>query len=423
MKDYLERFQNRMEFSAVIDSIVNRRNKNTEIESWFKQFEIDNILFSILVFVMECTLTEDRECTLNEINNFVKDIMPYYNKELSLQQIETLTRYLVKDILRCNGRTHSYGVMNYESGELSEIPVMLIEDCMISEKEVGYKLTSQGYNFLFRTKEIDDELGFTMEEFRLKLLIQKKNYKKAASQSRELIQMLRNKENQLASFEKKLRNNIKRVDSEEYTDLLNDIYRTFGQEYDIMQEIHKMIDLAKERLKEDENIYGKLDEKAIIAKKEVALIERNTETVLNLQRNLIIECKRIKDMYVNMLRDAIKYMHKKSYNFEKHILSPLENGGVNDMELINRLFIPLMKIQLKKNLNITQLYAEQSALESEEIINIQEEPDFAEDTLTADREKKSTEYVSLIDFFLQFAAKHKSFSLKGFLDYIEKKMS
>lgn len=420
MKDYLERFQNRMEFVAVIDSIVNRRNKNTEIESWFEPFEIDNILFSILVFIMECTLSEDRECTLSEISSFLKDIMPYYNKQLSLQQIETVTRYLIKDILRSNGKVHNYGVMNYEKGGLSEISVMLIEDYMIAEKEVGYKLTSQGYNFLFRTKEIDDELGFKMEEFRLKLLIQKKNYKKAVSQSRELIQMLRNKENQLILFEKRLRNNLKQVDSEEYISLLNDINQTLEQEYSTMQDIHKMIDLSKKRLNEEETSYGELSEKEVNAKKEVAMIENNVEIALKLQRDLIIQCRKTKEIYVEMLRDAIRYMHKKTYDFEKYILTPLENGGVNDMEKINRLLTPLMKIQLKKSLNVTELYSEQSIAESIHETNIHEEPNFTEDTEITKKEKQSTEYVRLIGELLHFASQNKRFTLKDFLNYLRK---
>lgn len=34
MFDFLEGFQDRMEFAAIVDSIVNRKNTNTEIEGW-----------------------------------------------------------------------------------------------------------------------------------------------------------------------------------------------------------------------------------------------------------------------------------------------------------------------------------------------------------------------------------------------------
>ena len=35
MLEFLEGFEKRMGFAAVVDSIVNRKNKNSEIEDWF----------------------------------------------------------------------------------------------------------------------------------------------------------------------------------------------------------------------------------------------------------------------------------------------------------------------------------------------------------------------------------------------------
>lgn len=211
MYDFLERFQNRMEFCAIIDSIVNRKNKNTGIEAMFEVHELDNLIVSVLVFIMESTLSEDKICTLKEINEFITRILPMYNKSFSYEQTEELTRYVVKDILMNKGEKRVYGIMNYEEERIAETSIRLISDSIDENDEIKYTLTEQGYNFLFRTKEIDDELGFKIEEIRLKLLIVKKNYKKAVSQSRELIQMLKNKSNQLAQFEHRLNSNIKQV--------------------------------------------------------------------------------------------------------------------------------------------------------------------------------------------------------------------
>lgn len=417
---FLERFQNRMEFSAVIDSIVNRRNKNSEIESKFESFEIDNILFSILVFIMESTLTEDRVCTLYEISHFVKEILSFYNKPFSLDETDNLTRYLVKDVLLNKGEKRTYGIMNYEKSSMTDITVRLIWDEIDNNDNVIYKLTEQGYNFLFRTKEIDDELGFRIEEFRLKLLIIKKNYKKAVSQSRELVQMLKNKENQLSLFEKRLRNNVKQVTSNEYTTLINEIYQMLEQEYTIMQEIQVMITTAKERLLEEESNFGTLDEKAVAAKKEVIMIERNVETALDYQRSLITKCEHTKKIYVAMLRDSIRYMHKKTYDFDKVILKPMEMGGINNTDLLDKLLLPLMKIQLNKTLNLSVLYDYQPKDEELSELTSVEEEQFEKDDENIQKEKQSWHYVKLIDEFMRYAASHSPcFELKDFILHLK----
>ena len=82
MFDFLEGFQDRMEFAAIVDSIVNRKNTNIEIEGWFEKDELDNLFFSLLVYIMEQTLNENDDCTMDNIAVFLDNILPFYNKEI-----------------------------------------------------------------------------------------------------------------------------------------------------------------------------------------------------------------------------------------------------------------------------------------------------------------------------------------------------
>ncbi len=202
MHEYLEKFQDRMQFIAVIHSIVNRKNTNLELEALFKEHELDNIIISVLVFIMEKTLTEDSECSLEDIGLYLRGILPDYNVYLSIEETERLTRYLIKDILQNKDERRTYGIMDYGKG-MTSMNIRLIADSINDKRKITYRLTDQGYNFMFRTKEIDEELSFTIEELKLKLLIKNKNYKKGISQSKELIRMLVNKRNDLKQFETK----------------------------------------------------------------------------------------------------------------------------------------------------------------------------------------------------------------------------
>lgn len=419
MYDFLERFQNRMEFCAIIDSIVNRKNKNTAIESMFEQHELDNIIVSVLVFIMESTLTEDRICSLKEINEFISEILPVYKKYFSYEQTEEITRYIIKDILMNKGEKRMYGIMNYELEHIEETPVRLISDSIGENDEIRYTLTDQGYNFLFRTKEIDDELGFKIEEIRLKLLIVKKNYKKAVSQSKELIQMLKNRANQLTQFEHRLNSNIKQVSSGEYTSLINEIYAMLDQEYVDMREIRNMIVLARERLTEEENSGIVPDEKTAAAKREIVILEQNTDTALKLQQCLITQSEKIKEHYKETLKNAIKFMHKKTFDFEKEILMPLEKAHLDDPKLLNSLLAPLMKIRMKKLLNVSLLYDHQKLNEYGD-----ESADIIDDTESGDDELKERQYVSrqyelLVNALFKYAAENSPrFLLSDFIEYL-----
>ena len=102
MLEILEGFSKRMEFIAIVDSITNRKNKSEKIESLFEENQMENLILSTLVYIMETTLTEEEECTIENITGFIKMIVKQYTKK-SIDTKE-LSRYIVKDILQNKGQ-------------------------------------------------------------------------------------------------------------------------------------------------------------------------------------------------------------------------------------------------------------------------------------------------------------------------------
>jgi len=127
MHDYLEKFSKRMEFVAAADSIVARRNKTQDIERQFQPEELDNIIMSVLVFIMETTLTEEQDCTIDAITDFLSEILPTYGKHMGAADLGELSRYLVKDILQNKGEPLNYPIADYP-GRITDFPVRLVAD-------------------------------------------------------------------------------------------------------------------------------------------------------------------------------------------------------------------------------------------------------------------------------------------------------
>lgn len=122
---------------------------------------------------MERTLTDESKCTLEDIEVFLSDILPSYQKWLTQERFRDLTRYIVKDILQNKGDGFTFGAMDYDEGKMKKQSVRLIKDMIDDEDEICYVLEKQGFDMLFRSKEVDEELGFQMEEIRLEKLIKK----------------------------------------------------------------------------------------------------------------------------------------------------------------------------------------------------------------------------------------------------------
>lgn len=392
MFDFLEAFEKRMQIVAVVDSIVSRRNRNMELEKAFQQGQLENLVFSVLVYIMDRTLSEDEECTAESITDFIGSVLPSnFDIRLTTDMYKRISEYIVKNILQNDGIPLYYPVMSYTQGKSVQLRIKLIDD-KVSEVDgkyrISYVLTDQGYDFLFRTKEVEQEINFTMEELKLRELIKRKNYKKALQQSNNLIQMVRQKKKDLRQFMDQIRENIYSVDVGKYEELVNSTYELLQEEYDILNDIKNMITLSENRLREELSRTGVLDKDMEKAEREISMISGNITTTLKEQRDLIIERHSLSSIYMETIRDAFQYTMEKRYDFEEEILKKMEGCAEPVVQRFWQLLNPLFMPEPYRNLNILSLLERQGRLKEDnpnEVIGIELEE------LTQDMEKQRIE--------------------------------
>lgn len=405
--EFLEGFEKRMQIVAAIDSIVNRSNRKMEIERLFDSGMLDNIIFSVLVFIMERTLTEDEECTIESITAFVSKVLPHYGLNFPVESIRKITEYIIKDILQNGGEARYYPVIIYGKG-LAQTRVRLIDD-KLKESDRGYlttyQLTDQGYDLLFRTKEVEQEISFTIEELKLRELIRRKNYRKAIGQSSNLVQMIRQKKNDIQQFIQKIKGNIYDVDILEFEKLVGSTYTLLEEEYGLMNEIRDMIVLSEERLKEEESLRGALDGEMKKARSEIAIIRRNINITINEQKELILERHSLSKIYKETIADSFSLSLARNYDFEQEILVRLERCDERVIPSLWKLLNPLFRPNPDRKLNLLSLFERQSRLrhgeDAAEGITIEELGEDAELLRIKRINEANTEFIRCI---LEFAA-------------------
>jgi len=366
--EFLEGFEKRMQIVAAIDSIVNRGNRKMDIERLLEPAQLDNVIFSVLVFIMERTLTEDEECTMESITAFVASIMTDYGLGFPRETTRRITEYIIKDILQNGGEARYYPVMKYGKG-MTQIRIRLIDDKLKDDERgyvMTYQLTDQGYDLLFRTKEVEQEISFTIEELKLRELIRRKNYKKAIRQSGNLVQMIRQKKNDIRQFMQKIRENIYDVDIREFEKLVGGTYTLLEEEYGALNEIRSMIVLSEERLKEEETSRGTLDGEMKRAQLEIAVIRRNINATIDEQKELILERHGLSKIYKETIADSFVLSLAKNYDFEREILMRMERCDEMVIPSLWKLLNPLFLPNPDKRLNLLSLFERQARLRLEE---------------------------------------------------------
>lgn len=347
MFDFLDSFKKRMEWMGIANSIVNRKGKNTELENLFEENEMTNIIVSVLLFIMEKTLEENNECEMYHIENFLDELLrSYYSKSFSRIQIKEIAGYIVKDILQNNGVRYTYPVINYESRKMEYITIRLIADKIVdenNERRIVYMLTNQGYEFLFRMREIDEEIQLTIEQLKLKEYIKRKKFSSAVRQSVELISYVRQKKKDIENFILSIKQNIHNVDIGHYESLIKSTYSMLEEEYETMEEIQKMIQMAEEKIKEEFQASVSFEKNLAKAKAEIMEIHHNIGIVITEQRDLILNRHSLTDLYVDTIRKSFEFSFEKRYDFEETVLANLErynNVLDNCLSLLQPLLLP-----------------------------------------------------------------------------------
>jgi len=420
MFDYLEGFEKRMQFVAVTESIVNRKNTNMEIEGWFEKDQMDNLFFSLLVYIMEQTLNENDECTLENIAKFLDDVLPQYNVNISFTNVTRLAEYMIKDILQNKGVLRTYGAMDYEKGWQS-IAVRLISDKITDDNRIVYQLTDQGYDFLFRTKEVDKELDFKLEQMKLKELLRRKNYKHALKQSRDLIAMLRQKKREMEEFVYRIRQNIHSINRGEHERLLNETYDLIDEEYKGMEELKLAVVRDEERIVKEMQEHMNVEEPMRGALDNLNKIKRNLQIVIAEQRNLIGKRFRLNDVYEDTIKTSFYASMVKRYDFEEEILEQLEAVNEKNFSNLWMLMSPLLQPRPNKKLNLMLLYQNQSKLQEneEEVAEIEAELLEEDRTQTEIRRKNRLNYKIMEKLFAYAAIIRQPFSFSQFYLHLQ----
>lgn len=407
MYDFLAGFDKRMEIVGVAESIVNRRNRNMELEKLFKDHELINLVFSVLLYIMEKTLSEDSDCDRENIQRFIAELLPkYYDLHLDKSEHDQLTDYILKNILQNDGVAYHFQTVDYANEKPKNITIRLIADRVQEVNgayKITYSLTDQGYDFLFRTKEIDQEIQITIEELKLKELIKRKNFKKAHDQSQNLIQMVRQKKREIQLFMMKIKENIHDVDIDDFEKLMNSTYELLNEEYDLLSEIMDMARKSEEKIRQEFEENLRLDESLKKAQYEIRRINQNIKATLSEQKDLILSRQSLSKIYIDTIGDSFLYGMENRFDIEETILKKMEQHA-DRVEHFWKLVSPLFLPKPHKHLNPRSIYEPQGMikLQEEEKIDYLQVEDLSQDNEQEKISRINEIYVDILEFLMSY---------------------
>ena len=409
-KELLQDFEKRMRFVNLIKYWL-QRSKPREINELLHNDDdkTDNLILMVMVFIMDSTLRYGERCTKQDITAFLRELADIYDYEPESAKI--LTDYIVTDVLQSNGKVRSFDTF-YNSDEQFKDQRSLI---LIEQKSGSYVLTNEAYEFLFRTKEIDSELDFSVNRFKLQEFIKRGNYGKALRESRELVSRVRNLKTRMDDFMLRCRTNISEVSIDEYEEIVAQVRDSFEDENKQLSDIRTLVSaklqaIADAQINQNDNI-GQTEQ-------EIREILENIDTVISEQSRVFNQKFSLSELYANLLDDSFSYLQAGRFDFEQELLLPLQKMQLQESRNAGKLFAPLYRPSFPHLFGLDFFYSRQNAIrESSRDDGIEIVREENAETAADIRNKR---YVEIIKGLLSFADQNAAFRFSDYLESVPK---
>lgn len=404
-KELLQDFEKRMRFVNLIKYWL-QRSKPTEIRELLHNNDdiADNLILMVMVFIMDSTLRYGERCTKQDITAFLRELSDVYGYEPEVAK--TLTDYIVTDVLQSSGKIRIFDT--YHSGdELFREQSSLI---LIEQQSGSYVLTNEAYEFLFRTKEIDSELDFSVNRFKLQEFIKRGNYNKALRESRELVSRVRNLKTRMDDFMLRCRTNISEVSIDEYEEIVTQVKDSFEDENKQLNDIRVLVSkklqtIADAEINKDENI-GQTEQ-------EIRKILENIDTVISEQSRVFNQKFTISELYSGLLDDSFSYLQVGRFDLEQELLLPLQKIQLQNSKNVGKLFTPLYRPSFPHLFGLDFFYNRQNAIRES---NRDEGIDIATaENAENESEIRNKRYVEIIRGLLTFSDSNPVFCFSDYL--------
>lgn len=184
-KDFLKNFKKRMQsvgrYSVLCSNSFDKKIwKEYGIQSRDEQM---NMLFTLLLFIMEYSLREE-DCTIDDIAMFLEDVnYEYYGRTFTFEESKGLAKFMVEDVLGNSGNSMYFKAFDYGQRQYKDINIRYIDNRVVYQeggvKRTSYHLTDEGYNMVLSTMELENNLKLTVHEMLFKLLVLKAHRREA----------------------------------------------------------------------------------------------------------------------------------------------------------------------------------------------------------------------------------------------------
>ncbi|UMZ74678.1 hypothetical protein [Natranaerofaba carboxydovora] len=386
----------------------------------YSQYDLVSIAFNVLGLVLN-KMFYGKGCPKSTIEDFLKEfVYEVYGDSLTEEELEDFF-YTIYEGLTNNGRKHKFKYLNPATMENEIYKFDLIEksDYGIDES-FTLKLTEEGLNLMFKTREIMQELKISISQLKLRLQINKGVFDDALRTVREdLYGDIRSLYESLERMIREIEKDPLAKSMEDFNELKNRINNQLKKDREQFDELIKLVEDAKK----DYDI--KRDER-----------QKEFDTLLKLYD----EIKKAKNHHYKLFSGKINLGNIKDEALNKKMLTSLGTNIDIETELIDRIIendsalgqlskvlAPFLPVNPPKFLSVDKFFAPQNLRKNDADMGLTdiggEEGDLFTQRFKEKQKEMESEWEDTIDKYLEYILlplfNKKDYTLQQLFEWIK----
>ena len=366
---FSERYKNIILFQPIFQLSQSKDPKYTHLN-------LMEIGVAVLLMMLERMLTGQSKISPEHINLFLQKLLKErYDIQMNSSEVNEFRSYLIDDKLRNGGRKFINHYMDLATGEekVHSFDLITYDDFSyknLKEKNLYLKLTQEGIELLFKTKEMFAEMQISITMLYFKQQLDKGMFSQALAAVEELKLQIQTQINTIVKYENDIRSNaLTMFKRNELEKKYKDSYEQTKQEKGQLNDLRLNVDAVKANY-----IAGQLSRNERRAYDQVLRIEKELTSCIAKHELLFIRKFELLKTLTSSLQLLIENAFSKHLHFKQEILEAWVEKKINQSKARDIL-------KAVTPIKVNKFYNPFSAYDSQYVKKKRQEEDQVEDTL------------------------------------------
>lgn len=416
--DFLKQFPRRMKQAGMYSLLA----KKCAFKDSFTNYGLNdfderiNLVYSILLFVMDRSLTETL-CTIDDISEFCCWFMEkVFGISLTFEESYELSDFVINVVLSNEGHQMFFSAYDFEKEKYVKHNIRYIGNSVYEGeiKKTCYHLTDDGYNLLLSTLEIENNMKLTIQELIFKMHFERKSYEEAEEDIKNIFNILRIQLKKMDEAMEKIRRNALEYSVADYKHLLSEDLDTIRNTKKKFTAYKKKVDITLATLKNKDVNECTLEEEEKKNLESLDTINRYLVKSLDEHQEILNKHYDVKLLYDRELIEISKLSMIHRFSIRKDFYEKIYDNpeSLDRMEIFLR---PLLNKDPNKVYNINKAFEVQLSRHEIKETDTEEVIDFDIEKWEEENERrineKMSKYKSSIKYIIRKAMAKGSVSL------------